>query len=109
MYGGFAVEYADVKEIFKNPQHPYTSALLDTLPGQLNKGANKGAQRLRSIGGQPPDLVIKPVSCPFAPRCSYKMEICENQNPSLFSIGKQNSGMHDVACWYDLKKGQPRP
>ncbi len=104
MYGGFAVEYADVKEIFKNPQHPYTSALLDTLPGQ----SGKSGQRLRSIDGQPPDLVIKPVSCPFAPRCSYKMQICDEQNPALFSTGTKKTGLHDVACWYDMKKGQPR-
>ena len=104
MYGGFAVEYADVKQIFKNPQHPYTAALLETLPGH----ESEGAERLRSIGGQPPDLVIKPVSCPFAPRCSFKMDKCLEQNPSLFSIGTKKSGMHDVACWYDMKKGAPR-
>jgi len=101
MYGGFAVEYADVKEIFKNPQHPYTAALLETLPGH----ESEGAVRLRSIDGQPPDLVIKPVSCPFAPRCSYRQDICTRQNPALTSIGNKHTNIHDVACWVDLKNG----
>lgn len=104
MYGGFAVEYADVRQIFKNPQHPYTAALLETLPGH----ESEGAERLLSIGGQPPDLIVKPVSCPFAPRCQFKMDKCDTENPSLFHIGNDQTGMHDVACWYDMKKGQPR-
>lgn len=104
MYGGFAVEYADVKEIFKNPRHPYTSALLETLPGH----DGEGIQRLTCIEGQPPDLIVEPQSCPFAPRCSYRFERCDKENPPLFSTGK-NSQVHDVACWYDIDTDRPRP
>jgi len=101
MYGGFAVEHADVKEIFKNPRHPYTIALLETLPGH----ESEGAEQLRSIEGQPPDLVIKPVSCPFAPRCTHRQDICLRENPLLTSIGNKNTGIHDVACWIDVENG----
>ncbi|MCF6320153.1 MAG: ABC transporter ATP-binding protein [Rhizobiaceae bacterium] len=104
MYGGFAVEHADVKEIFKNPRHPYTSALLETLPGH----ESEGAERLRSIDGQPPDLVIKPVSCPFAPRCAYAQDICRRENPKLTSIENSDADIHEIACWVDIESGSLR-
>ncbi len=99
MYAGFAVEYADVKQIFKDPRHPYTSALLETLPGH----ESEGEEQLRSIGGQPPDLVIKPVSCPFAPRCVYRNDQC-TQNPVLKEVSAKSNEVHKVACWVDINK-----
>ena len=104
MYAGFAVEYANVGQIFKNPLHPYTSALLDTLPGR----DSEGEVRLRSIDGQPPDLVIKPVSCPFAPRCAYRQEKCLRENPGLSQVGASDAEMHQVACWVNINDGAER-
>ncbi len=104
MYGGFAVEYADVREVFKSPRHPYTAALLETLPGH----ESEGGERLLTIDGQPPDLIIKPVSCPFAPRCSFKIDRCLEENPLLEDTQDGGTDIHEVACWYDLRKGKSR-
>ena len=65
MYSGFIVERADVKQLYSNPKHPYTIALLQTLP-ELE---GERAERLESIEGQPPDQLRAPTSCPFPPRC----------------------------------------
>ncbi len=104
MYGGFAVEYANVGEVFKSPRHPYTAALLETLPGH----ESEGGERLLSIDGQPPDLIVKPVSCPFAPRCSFKIDRCLEENPLLEDTEDGSIDIHEVACWYDLRKGELR-
>ncbi len=98
MYGGFIVEHAPVDELFHNPRHPYTMALLHTLPG--HDGGE--ASRLRSIGGQPPDLIQPPLSCPFAPRCAHAFERCGRENPPLRAL----RDAHDVACWWDTDKGE---
>ncbi len=98
MYGGFIVEYAPVQTLFENPGHPYTAALLETLPG-INKD---GEHRLKSISGQAPSLINQPVSCPFAPRCKFAFDRCLEQNPQLT---KRNDD-HDVACWWDMEEGK---
>ena len=91
MYGGFIVEEAPVEELFSNPKHPYTLGLLKTLPNL----EGERAERLESILGQPPDLLNKPESCPFEPRCKSSIEQCQKENPILISRGKN----HKVACW----------
>ena len=93
MYGGFIVEEAPVEELFANPKHPYTLGLLKTIPNL----EGKRAERLESIVGQPPDLLNKPVSCPFEPRCNRTLDRCRSENPNLISRGKN----HKVACWWD--------
>ncbi len=98
MYGGFIVESADVHELYEHPKHPYTKALLKTLP---NVGENPTG-RLLSIQGQPPNLVAPPNSCPFAPRCQYKNDNCKNENPPLRHVAEG----HDVACWLDIDAGE---
>lgn len=100
MYGGNIVEEAEVKDLFKNPSHPYTVGLLGSLPG-LN-GSKRG--KLTSIPGQPPVLLQKPQSCPFAPRCAHVIEKCRNEKPVL----ALSDDSHRVACWVDLKTGRPR-
>lgn len=92
MYGGFVVEYGQVDRIFENPGHPYTRALLNTLPGHDSETSG----RLNSIEGQPPDLIIKPVSCPFAPRCGDVMARCRSENPELIDFEGHD---HRAACW----------
>ena len=98
MYGGQIVEYGDVKAIYGEPLHPYTKALLATLPAQVSvKGTGKGKDksRLHSIEGQAPNLSEFPVRCAFAPRCSKRFEKCDEKNPPLFEM----KGGHKAACW----------
>jgi len=100
MYSGFIVERADVKQLYGNPKHPYTIALLQTLP-ELE---GERAERLESIEGQPPDQLRAPTSCPFAPRCSYAFDRCSQENPLLQNVSSQ----HEVACWWDVQQNRPR-
>jgi len=86
MYAGQIVEQAETQELFDNPEHPYTEALLEALP-QL-EGENVRQGRLRSIPGRPPDLVAPPAGCRFAPRCPYAnlQDGCAEQLPDLRAI-----------------------
>jgi len=93
MYGGFIIEEAKVKELYKNPQHPYTIGLLASLP-RLDETRHR---RLASIDGLPPVLLQKPTACPFADRCDYHVERCLQENPQLETISVD----HRVACWVD--------
>ena len=100
MYAGQIVEHAEVKELFKNPQHPYTRALLETLP----KADGERDERLRSIEGQPPNMNAAPTTCEFAPRCTHAFERCWAENPQRIDVGND----HDVACWWNPETGGPR-
>jgi len=100
MYGGYIIEEANVKDLYADPQHPYTLGLLGSLP-RLDAGHT---QRLVSIEGLPPILFEKPTSCPFAPRCRWAMERCWKENPALEHVGPE----HRVACWVDTKTGGAR-
>ncbi|MFD0916831.1 ABC transporter ATP-binding protein [Pseudahrensia aquimaris] len=91
MYGGQIVEYADVESLYANPSHPYTQALLETLPGH---GDHEDG-RLMSIPGQAPNLLNPPNSCPFAPRCRHRFDKCDAANPPLFKVGDDQI----AACW----------
>ena len=95
MYGGQVAEHGPVKEIFANPRHPYTRALLKTIPSI--SGAREA--RLQVIEGQPPILNDAPTACPFRARCSHAMAICETENPARRAIDGAPLGHgHDVAC-----------
>ena len=100
MYSGFIVERANVEQLYGEPKHPYTMALLATLP----EVEGERATRLESIEGQPPDQLRAPTSCPFAPRCSYAFDRCSQENPLLQSVSSQ----HEVACWWDVQENRPR-
>ena len=100
MYGGQIVEHAPVRELFANPQHPYTRALLETVP---RVDGTRDA-RLRSISGQPPSLAAHPASCPFAPRCVHAFDQCLCQNPARRDVGNG----HDVACFWNPATDGPR-
>jgi len=104
MYGGLVVEHAAVKDLYSNPKHPYTRALLETLPSL----DSSRAERLNSISGQPPSLEEEPQSCPFAPRCAFVIDKCRQENPNLRTInGGWTNGQasHDIACWLDIDEG----
>jgi oligopeptide transport system ATP-binding protein len=87
MYGGQVVECAPVDELFKNPSHPYTKALLAAIP---HTHEEKG-QKLHSIEGSPPDLAHPPQGCAFCQRCSYAMKVCKDFTPPLFELGSQHT------------------
>lgn len=91
MYAGMVVETGTVEDVFANPRHPYTWGLMRSLP-RLDEGEK---QRLIPIEGSPPDLFHPPVGCPFAARCDFAMEICEQQMPVTGEFGRG----HQAACW----------
>jgi oligopeptide transport system ATP-binding protein len=91
MYAGMIVEEADVDSLFDNPRHPYTLALLGALP----RADRRRADRLKSIPGAPPNLLIEPRGCPFAPRCEYVIDRCLAERPPLMPV----SSMQRAACW----------
>jgi len=100
MYAGFIVEEAKVDDIYDDPRHPYTLALLAALP----RVDHRRKQRLKSIPGAPPNLLIEPHGCPFAVRCEFAFDHCREENPQLVSIANE----HQIACWLDTKTGKPR-
>jgi oligopeptide transport system ATP-binding protein len=91
MYAGQIIEHGTIDEIFKNPQHPYTWALLQSVPRLDTK--NKG--KLYSLQGTPPDLLKPPVGCSFAARCEYCMQICREEMPEVTTLTEN----HEVCCW----------
>ena len=93
MYGGQIVEYAGVDDLYSDPRHPYTRALLQTLPRQ--EGEREA--RLVSIPGQAPNLKGELTSCPFAPRCSQVFDKCRQANPPLFDVNERQKS----ACWLE--------
>lgn len=100
MYAGYIVEEANVEDLYDAPSHPYTLALLAALP----RVDRRRDQRLKSIPGTPPNLLVEPRGCPFAPRCEFVIEKCRQENPALIQLGKN----HATACWVDVKTGAPR-
>ncbi len=101
MYAGFIVENAPVVELYENPMHPYTAALLRSLPRV--DGSSIG-QKLEVIEGLPPALLEKPTACPFAPRCKFVQDKCLSENPLMQEINPE----HYVACWIDMSTGELR-
>jgi len=91
MYLGKIVEKGGSEEVFDNPLHPYTKALLAAAPIPDPK---KKRNRKELIGGQVPSPINRPSGCFFHPRCKYKMEICSKEYPPLFKV----SDNHYVAC-----------
>jgi oligopeptide transport system ATP-binding protein len=90
MYAGRVVESAGVRKIFKAPQHPYTRALLQSVPV---RGTRR--ERLHQIDGAPPSISERPEGCPFWPRCPSAMSICRQSYPPRTSLG----GEDFVHCW----------
>ncbi|MGN9162103.1 ABC transporter ATP-binding protein [Clostridium sulfidigenes] len=91
MYAGQVIERGTVEEIFANPQHPYTWALLQSVP----RLETKNKDTLYALNGTPPDLVKPPVGCPFAARCEYCMQICLEEMPEVTNVEND----HQVLCW----------
>ena len=90
MYAGRAVESGPVRDIFNHPAHPYTQALLRSVPSM-----DDDVERLYSITGQPPALWDLPEGCRFAARCPHADDRCRRDYPPSFDLG----GGHTASCW----------
>ena len=95
MYAGQIVEVASVTELFHTPQHPYTRALLDSLP---RPDATEKGQRLPAIEGIVPSLFELPEGCRFHQRCRFAQEQCKAQPPQL----EEHSKLHSARCFFPL-------
>ncbi len=91
MYLGKIVESGPVSELFRNPKHPYTVGLLQSIPSITDKKKDK----LQTIEGNVPSPFNIPQGCGFAPRCSRKMDICTQESPAL-ELSENN---HKTSCW----------
>jgi oligopeptide/dipeptide ABC transporter ATP-binding protein len=96
MYAGRIVESGPTRALFRAPRHPYTEALMASVPRM-----EAAADRLPSIEGQPPPLHALPAGCRFASRCSYVDDRCRREYPPTVPVGPA----HEVACW----RAEPSP
>jgi oligopeptide/dipeptide ABC transporter ATP-binding protein len=90
MYAGRLVEWGPVRQIFNRPAHPYTEALLQSIPR-----LSDNRDRLTAIDGQPPDLVTPPLGCAFHPRCPRAVDRCRSESPPAFEVGPAQI----ARCW----------
>ncbi len=98
MYAGRIVENGPVDEIFNSPRHPYTIALMSSIPLM-----HALPERLTTIEGAPPGLMGDlPKGCPFEPRCKHRIERCAEENPALLEISRE----HFAACWLVQEGGK---
>jgi oligopeptide/dipeptide ABC transporter ATP-binding protein len=101
MYAGRLVEWGPVTRIFDGPAHPYTRALLESIPRM-----GDGRDRLTAIEGQPPDLAAPPPGCAFHPRCPQAMAQCREEAPPEATLAPR----HTVRCWLSVPAPvQPAP
>jgi peptide/nickel transport system ATP-binding protein len=95
MYGGRIVEHAPTSALFSRMQHPYTEALLRSIP----RVENPSHTRLQAIGGRPPDLIDSPPGCAFSVRCPYVQDDCRTETPLL---REGPDPYHRFACFHPL-------
>ena len=106
MYAGLKVEEAPVGELFRNPLHPYTRGLMNSIPRRTASGRRADIRgRLQEISGIVPSLIEAIPGCAFAPRCSFAVERCRVERPGLDAQGPD----HLAACWeIERVKAAPR-
>jgi peptide/nickel transport system ATP-binding protein len=95
MYAGRVVEKAPTRVLFSQTRHPYTEALLKSIP----KLANPSHTRLEAISGRPPDLIHPPKGCKFAPRCPFAQPRCLEEEPAL---AERDTPGHEFRCFYPV-------
>lgn len=97
MYAGQLVEFSSTKDIYKNPRHPYTQALIEAIPRLKTKD-----KKIHFINGTPPSLLHPPQGCRFRDRCTFAMELCKRDPPEF----RTETGY--VRCWlYDSSAEKP--
>jgi peptide/nickel transport system ATP-binding protein len=96
MYAGRIVEKAPTKVLFSEMRHPYTEALLASIP----KIADPSHTRLQTIGGRPPNLISPPEGCKFSPRCAYAQDKCHTEDPPLTAPDEHG---HQYRCWFPVE------
>jgi peptide/nickel transport system ATP-binding protein len=96
MYAGRIVEKAPTKVLFSEMRHPYTEALLASIP----KIADPSHTRLQTIGGRPPNLISPPEGCKFSPRCAYAQAKCHTEDPPLTDPDEHG---HQFRCWFPVE------
>ena len=96
MYGGEVMEIGQTDRLYENPTHPYTQGLMSAVPR-----LDDSSERLITIPGNPPNMMLKPIGCPFSPRCQYIQESCSSQLPELLMVDKK---VHYRACHVAVKE-----
>ncbi len=103
MYAGKVAEQGTVEEIFKNPKHPYTKGLLNSIPTLAKDPSGKvKKKRLETIPGIVPSLLDLPKGCRFQDRCTYVIDACRTTEPELRVIGPDAQLPHAIRCIRDI-------
>ena len=101
MYAGRLVEIAPTEALFARPLHPYTEALMRSIP----KLSAPSHTRLTAIGGRPPDIINPPKGCKFSTRCPYVQAKCREEEPPLEDSGEPG---HAFRCWIPVGTPESR-
>ncbi len=101
MYAGRVVESAPTRKLFRSMSHPYTEALMRSIP----KLGAPSHSKLTAIGGRPPDIINPPPGCKFSPRCPYAQDKCRNEEPPLVNAA---DGGHAFRCWIPVGTPESR-
>ncbi|MEM4843829.1 MAG: ABC transporter ATP-binding protein [Ignisphaera sp.] len=94
MYAGHVIEEAPTEPFYEDPKHPYSRALINSLPRLGDKGIRQG------LAGQPPSLINPPPGCRFHPRCPYAMDVCRREEPPITKY----ENVWRVRCWLYVKR-----
>ena len=95
LYAGRVAEIGPASQVLSSPQHPYTTALLQCLPGRGERVESAPKGRLLAIPGDPPDAAASAKGCPFEPRCEFRMAICRSEDPQPVLTGEGRA----VSCF----------
>jgi oligopeptide/dipeptide ABC transporter ATP-binding protein len=95
MYAGKAAEIGPAEKVLASPQHPYTRALLQSMPSRVEGPVNRRKSALSVIPGEPPNPEVSTTGCRFEPRCADRMELCTKHEPAVVNVGES----HSVSCF----------
>ena len=96
MYGGEVMEIGKTEHLYENPTHPYTQGLMSAVPR-----LDDANEKLITIPGNPPNMMLKPVGCPFSPRCQFSINSCSTEMPNLSKVDESD---HLRACHVAIKE-----
>jgi len=96
MYGGEVMEIGKTERLYENPTHPYTQGLMSAVPR-----LDDTAEKLITIPGNPPNMMMTPVGCPFSPRCQFSINSCSTKMPNLSKVDESD---HLRACHVEIEE-----